>query len=106
MSLLALLRRFQRLTVVEPDPLARLLLQRRLDVELETERRDLLVAPLLSGRVGLESFHDRWSLDAAAVTPLPSLSFAEQPSDEQLGLAWVRSARRRTARSRSRPDSE
>lgn len=134
----ALLQRFERLTVVEPDPLARMLLQRRLGVQLETERRDLLVAPLLSGRVGLEavlerrprasvlfcnllgqlhfalsddehaqlqaefarrivpalsghswaSFHDRWSLDATAVTPLPSLSFAQQPSDDQLARAW------------------
>jgi hypothetical protein len=51
---LAHLARFQRLTVLEPDAVARWLLRRglgRSDVELES--RDLLLEPLLTGTAGL-----------------------------------------------------
>lgn len=54
------LARFRRLYVLEPDPLARLLLRSRIrGPELHFEHRDLLVAPLLSGRVGLDTFLER-----------------------------------------------
>jgi hypothetical protein len=50
------LSRFERITVLEPDPLARRLLARRLrPAHVELEQRDLLVEPLLSGRAGLDA---------------------------------------------------
>jgi hypothetical protein len=132
------LRRFGRLTVVEPDPVARALLAVRVGRHFEQERRDLLLAPLLSGSSGLEavlrrrprasvlfcnvlgqlhfglsdgeqllfqarfaerivpelvqrrwaSFHDRWSLDTAVVSPRPSLRFEHRPLDEELGVSY------------------
>jgi hypothetical protein len=48
------LRRFERFLVLEPDPVARWLLRRRLAPgAIEVESRDLLVEPLLRGRAGL-----------------------------------------------------
>jgi hypothetical protein len=53
---LAWLGRFRRLTLLEPDPVARRLLSLRLPQRgLETEQRDLLLEPLLSGRAGLDA---------------------------------------------------
>jgi hypothetical protein len=53
----AFLRRFTALTVLEPDPIARYLLLRRLRLlgvsVLRLESRDLLIAPLLDGSAGL-----------------------------------------------------
>lgn len=52
---LAQLKRFERLYVLEPDPIARWLLSARLShPRLQLEHRDLLVEPLLSGRAGLD----------------------------------------------------
>jgi hypothetical protein len=49
------LNRFERLYVLEPDPIARWLLGARLShPRLQLEHRDLLVEPLLSGRAGLD----------------------------------------------------
>jgi len=51
---LAQLDRYQRLYVLEPDPIARFWLRTRLSrARLLLERRDLLVEPLLAGRGGL-----------------------------------------------------
>lgn len=53
----AFLRRFSSLTVLEPDPIAGLLLMRRLRrlgiAELHWEREDLLIEPLLRGTPGI-----------------------------------------------------
>jgi hypothetical protein len=53
----AFLRRFTAITVLEPDPIAGLLLTRRLRrlgiSELRVEREDQLLLPLLEGRPGL-----------------------------------------------------
>ena len=53
----AFLRRFTAITVLEPDPIAGFLLTRRLRrlgiSELQLERRDQLMLPLLEGRPGL-----------------------------------------------------
>lgn len=50
------LSRFERILVLEPDPLARRLLARKLaPAELELEGFDRLVGPLLSGHAGLDS---------------------------------------------------
>jgi hypothetical protein len=52
---LGLLSGFERVVALEPEPLARWLLARRLGPgRLELERRDLLVQPLLSGSAGLD----------------------------------------------------
>lgn len=57
---LAQLRRFRRLLVLEPDPVARFLLLRRLaHPRVLVEHRDLLVEPLLSGRPGLDALLER-----------------------------------------------
>lgn len=54
------LGRFERLLVLEPDPLARLWLARRLpSVRVDVEPRDLLLGPLLSGRPGLDALLER-----------------------------------------------
>lgn len=55
---------FERVTLLEPDPVARFLLQRRLREqrrapELEHEPRDLLLAPLLDGSAGLDALLDQ-----------------------------------------------
>jgi hypothetical protein len=51
---------FGRLVVLEPDPLARRLLQLRLPrARLELEPRDLLLGPLLSGAPGLDDVLQR-----------------------------------------------
>lgn len=134
----AWLKTYPRVTVIEPDPLARALLRLRLSARVEVEHRDLLLAPLLSGRTTLAavlerrphatvlfcnmlgqlhftlsddeharfqaefarcivpaleghawaSFHDRWSLDTASIAPPSSLTFAAQPSDDELGARW------------------
>jgi hypothetical protein len=53
---LARLARFGRLLVLEPDPLARRLLQLRLPgTRVVVEHRDLLLGPLLSGGPGLDA---------------------------------------------------
>ena len=53
---LAWLEQFRRLTLLEPDPLARRLLSLRLSLpRLESEPRDVLLGPLLSGRAGLDA---------------------------------------------------
>jgi hypothetical protein len=50
------LGRFRRVLVLEPDPLARWLLRRRLPrVRLELEHRDSLLGPLLNGGPGLDA---------------------------------------------------
>jgi hypothetical protein len=55
------LRGAQQLVVLEPDPLARRLLARRLGPRpLLVESRDLLVEPLLSGKSGLDAVLERW----------------------------------------------
>lgn len=57
---LPLLSRYRRLTVLEPDPLARRILQLRLaPARLVVEHRDLLLAPLLSGARGLDALLER-----------------------------------------------
>lgn len=57
---LARLARVRRLLVLEPDPVARWWLGRRLAVpRIEVETRDLLVEPLLHGRPGLTTLLDR-----------------------------------------------
>lgn len=54
------LARFDRLTLLEPDPVARRLLALRLPRrQLEVEARDLLLEPLLSGRSGLDAVLER-----------------------------------------------
>ncbi len=54
------LERFRRLTLLEPDPLAQRLLSLRLSSpKLESEQRDLLLGPLLSGRAGLDAVLER-----------------------------------------------
>lgn len=50
---LSVLRRFERLTALEPDPLARALLRSRLGRKLELHREDLLLQPQLTGTPGL-----------------------------------------------------
>jgi hypothetical protein len=137
---------FRRVLVLDPDPLARWLLARRLrsynaKVIVEEEARDQLLTPLLTDAPGLEqvlerrpqaallfcnvlgqlhfglneeqqialprnfrrrigpqlgkrawaSFHDRWSLDSAEVLPLHA-SFAERPSDDELGRRFFGAA--------------
>jgi len=53
---LAHLARFRRLLVLEPDPVARWLLQQRLPrSNLVVEHRDLLLGPLTSGQPGLDA---------------------------------------------------
>jgi hypothetical protein len=52
---------FRRLVLLEPDPLARLLLTRKIrpirpDIIISAEPRDLLVGPLLRGAGGLDSW--------------------------------------------------
>jgi len=52
---------FRRLVLLDPDPLARVLLIRKLrrlraDVEIRVEPRDLLIEPLLRGGTGLDSW--------------------------------------------------
>ncbi len=58
----AFLRRFSAITVLEPDPIAGLLLMRRLRRlgvrELVLERRDQLLSPLLEGKRGLPELLD------------------------------------------------
>ncbi len=57
---LSWLERFERLTLLEPDPVARRLLALRLPrKQLEVEARDLLLAPLLSGSAGLDAVLER-----------------------------------------------
>jgi hypothetical protein len=54
------LAQFGRLLLLEPDPLARQLLKLRLpQARLELEHRDLLLAPLLQGRPGLDALLER-----------------------------------------------
>lgn len=54
------LSRFGRLVALEPDALARRILQRRLaPARLEVEHRDLLLLPLLSGARGLDALLER-----------------------------------------------
>jgi hypothetical protein len=57
---LAWLEGFERLTLLEPDPLARRMLSLRLPrKQLELEHRDLLLEPLLSGTPGLDAVLER-----------------------------------------------
>jgi hypothetical protein len=57
---LAWLARFERLTLLEPDPVARGLLALRLPQRnIETEPRDLVLAPLLSGAAALDAVLER-----------------------------------------------
>jgi hypothetical protein len=54
------LARFERVYVLEPDPIARRILAWRLaHPRLHVEHRDLLVEPLISGRAGLDALLDR-----------------------------------------------
>ena len=54
------LARFERIFVLEPDPVARRLLAARLRrAKLHFEPRDLLLDPLLAGKVGLDAVLDR-----------------------------------------------
>jgi len=56
----AQLSRFQKVLVLEPDPVARRLLALRLaPAKLHFEHRDLLLQPLLSGAVGIDALLDR-----------------------------------------------
>jgi hypothetical protein len=57
---LAQLSRYRRLVALEPDPLARRILQLRVaPARLEVEHRDFLLAPLLSGARGLDTVLER-----------------------------------------------
>jgi hypothetical protein len=80
------LRRFERLTVLEPDPLARRLLAwRAAGPRFENEPRDLLLEPLLRGEPGLDVVLERRP-DAAVLfcNVLGQLHFALE--DEQHAL--------------------
>lgn len=80
------LERFDRLSVLEPDPIARWLLGARLaHPRLEVEHRDLLVEPLLSGRTGLDALLER--------RPNASVLFCDLLGQVQLELSEERQAR-------------
>jgi hypothetical protein len=73
------LNRFARVTVLEPDPVARWLLGRSLRVPSVTERRDLLVGPLLSDSAGLDHLLRQ--------KPQASVLFCNLLGQIQLGLS-------------------
>jgi hypothetical protein len=77
------LARFRRLLVLEPDPVARWLLRRRLaGVAVEVETRDLLLQPLLAGEPGLAALlEQRPRADVLFCNVLGQLQLAL--SDEQ-----------------------
>lgn len=83
---LAQLERFERLFVLEPDPIARRLLSARLSrSRLQLEHRDLLVEPLLSGRDGLDALLQR--------RPNASVLFCDLLGQVQLELGDEQQAR-------------
>ncbi|HVY27636.1 MAG TPA: hypothetical protein VHB79_13875 [Polyangiaceae bacterium] len=60
---LAHLAAFERVTLLEPDPVARFILRRRLleqhhHLRVDVEARDFLLAPLLNGTAGLDALLD------------------------------------------------
>lgn len=82
---LAWLARFPRLLVLEPEPLARRLLQLRLPrVKLEVEHRDLLLGPLLSGGPGLDTLLLRRPRAAVLFCNLLGQLHWDLPEEEQL----------------------
>jgi hypothetical protein len=88
------LRRFRRLTLLEPDPVARFWLQRRLEhPNVEVEHRDLLVGPLVTGGVGLEALLQQREHAAVLFCNLLGQVQLELSSDEQ--IAFVREFQRR-----------
>jgi hypothetical protein len=83
---LAELSRFGRITVLEPDPIARSLLARRLrPAHIELESRDLLLAPLLSGSAGLDALLKQ--------RPAASLLFCNLLGQLRFGLSDEQQAR-------------
>ncbi len=83
---LAQLKRFERLLVLEPDPIARRLLRSRLShPRLQLEYRDLLVEPLMSGRAGLDVVLER--------RPDASVLFCDLLGQVQLELSDEQQAR-------------
>ena len=77
---LAQLSRYRRVVALEPDPLARRILQLRLaPARLEVEHRDVLLAPLLSGGRGLDAVLER--------RPRASLLFCNLLGQVQIDLA-------------------
>lgn len=81
---LAWLSRFPRLLVLEPDPLARRLLQLRLPrAKLELEHRDLLLAPLLHGGPGLDAVLERRPRAAVLFCNLLGQLHWDLPDEEQ-----------------------
>lgn len=84
---LAHLAAFQRITLLEPDAVARWLLQRRLreqrrELELESESRDLLLAPLLDGGRSLAELLDE--------RPRASLLFCNMLGQLHFGLTQAK----------------
>jgi hypothetical protein len=80
------LKRFGRISVLEPDPIARWLLRSHLaPAQLEFEHRDLLVEPLLSGRAGLD--------DLLQQRPRASVLFCNLLGQVQLELSNQHQAR-------------
>jgi hypothetical protein len=79
------LRGFQHLTILEPDPLARVLLARRLGhSQLEQLRKDLLLGPLLAGTAGLEQLlAERRSAAVLFCNVLGQLHFALSDTEQQ-----------------------
>jgi len=81
---LARLGRFGRLLVLEPDPLARWLLRRRLPhARIEAEHRDLLLGPMLSGRPGLDTVLARRPRAAVLFCNLLGQLHWDLPDEEQ-----------------------
>jgi hypothetical protein len=77
---LAQLAGFRRLVALEPDPLARRILQARVSpARLEFEHRDLLLEPLLSDGVGLDALLER--------RPQASVLFCNLLGQVQIGLS-------------------
>ena len=82
---LAWLARFPLLLVLEPEPLARRLLQLRLPhSKLELEHRDLLLAPLLNGGPGLDVLLERRPRAAVLFCNLLGQLHWDLPEEEQL----------------------
>ena len=82
---LARLARFGRLLLLEPDPVARRLLQLRLPgARFAVEHRDLLLGPLLSGGPGLDTLLARRPHAAVLFCNLLGQLHWDLPDDEQL----------------------
>src|SRR6478752_1282230 len=81
---LAQLSRFRRVSVLEPDPIARrLLLSRRAGPRIEVEHRDLLLEPLLGEEPGLDAVLERRPRAAVLFCNLLGQLQLELSDDEQ-----------------------